>query len=72
MDTDSKLTASELQTLEALIDARGAEDVLIAISEICGAKAEHVESNWQDHALALRWFTLEGAVGCVVPRAKGL
>jgi len=72
MDTDSKPTAAELQALEALIDTRGAEDVLIAISEICGAKAEHIEADWQDHTPALRWFTLEGAVGCVVPRARGL
>jgi hypothetical protein len=72
MSTDSKLTADELFDLEALMDRRGAEDVLIAISEICGAKADHVSVNWQDHTLALRWSTLEGAVGCIVPKASGL
>jgi hypothetical protein len=70
--SDSKLTEKELHNLEALIDRRGAEDVLIAISEICGFKAEHVQENWQDLTLALRWSTLEGAVGCIVPKARGL
>jgi|KBSSwiStaDraftv2_1062776.scaffolds.fasta_scaffold07344_15 hypothetical protein len=70
--TDSRLTEQELSDLEMLIDRRGAEDVLIAISEICGEKAEHIKVNWQDLTLALRWATLEGAVGCIVPKATGL
>ena len=70
--TDSQLTSTELDNLEALIDRRGIEDVLIAISEICGEKAEHIQVNWQDATLALRWHTLEGAVGVIVPKATGL
>jgi hypothetical protein len=72
MSSDSRLSETELYDLEILIDKRGAEDVLVAISEICGAKAEHVKVNWQDLTLALRWSTLEGAVGCIVPKAAGL
>lgn len=70
--SDSQLSEKELFDLENLIDKRGIEDVLIAISELCGAKADHIKVNWQDMQLALRWHTLEGAVGCVVPKATGL
>lgn len=72
MNTDSRLTSNELISLESLIDARGIEDVLIAISEICDAKSDHIQVNWQDATLALRWATLCGAVGCIVPKATGL
>src|SRR5262249_30049235 len=54
MQSDSRLTESELDNLEDLIDRRGIEDVLIAISEICDAKSEHIQVNWQDATLALR------------------
>ena len=70
MPSDSRLTGQELAELEALIDRRGIEDVLIAVSEICDAKADLVNS--QDATLALRWATLCGAVGCIVPKATGL
>jgi hypothetical protein len=49
------LNQSELDALEALIDAAGIEAVVQGLSEICGAKAEHIASNWQDTALGLRF-----------------
>jgi hypothetical protein len=55
-----------------MVDRRGIEDVLMALSEICGWKAQHISDNWQDGALAKRWATIEGAIGCVVPKATGL
>ena len=70
--SDSKLSTTELVKLEALIDHYGIAQLLIAISEICGEKAEHIAVNWQDTKLAKRWATLEGAVGCAVPKAAGL
>lgn len=70
--SDSRLSEAELYDLEALIDKRGLENVLVAISEICGAKAEHIAINWQDADLARRWYTLEGAIGCTAPKATGL
>jgi hypothetical protein len=66
------LNETEQRDLEALIDRCGIDSVLMAISEICGAKGEHVATYWQDRTLALRWHTLEGAVGCIVPKATGL
>jgi hypothetical protein len=68
----SNLTSEQAYALEALIDQAGIELVLMALSEICGAKAEHIASNWQDTLLAKRWATLEGAIGCIVPKATGL
>ena len=58
------LNQSELDTLEALIDAAGIEAVLQGLSEICGLKADHIAETWQDAPLAKRWATLEGALSC--------
>ena len=66
------LNKTELEQLEALIDAVGIESVLMGVSEICGEKAEHIATNWQDTLLAKRWATLCGAVGVIVPKALGL
>jgi hypothetical protein len=66
------LIKGECEALEVLIDKRGISSVLMALSEICGAKAVHIAENWQDTALAKRWATLEGAVGVIVPKAGGL
>jgi hypothetical protein len=63
---------SEKVDLEMLIDKVGIESVLMALSEICGEKADHIATTWQDATLAKRWATLEGAVGCIVPKAFGL
>lgn len=49
------LNQSELNTLEALVDATSIEAVIQGLSEICGAKAEHIAHNWQDTILAKRW-----------------
>jgi hypothetical protein len=41
----------------------------MALSEICGSKAEHIATNWQDASLAKDWATLEGRIGVIVPTA---
>jgi hypothetical protein len=41
--------------LEAMIDRVGINNVLYALSFICGAKAAHVAMNWQDTATAKVW-----------------
>jgi hypothetical protein len=66
------LNQTELDTLEALIDAAGIEAVLQGLSEICGLKADHIAHNWQDTILAKRWATLEGALGVASTKATGL
>lgn len=46
-----------LELLESLLD-RGfsVANVLDMLSEVCGEKAEHVRSNWQDDDLADQWI----------------
>lgn len=62
----------EIELLERLVDRNSLTAVLEALSEICGAKAERIASNWQDATLAKRWATMEGAIGVLVPEAVGL
>jgi len=63
------LNEDERYILEGMIDRCGLSSVLMALSEVCGAKSEHIATNWQDKDMAKDWATLEGAIGCVVPRA---
>lgn len=71
MSRDLKL--SEKEMLESLMDACSIESVLITLSDICEEKAEHVETTWQDKALARAWRTLGGAIGVhTIGRAGGL
>ena len=73
MQPDIQTITSEYDDkIEALIDRYGIEKFLMTASEICGAKAEHIQSNWQDTSLAKRWATVGGAIGCIVPKATGL
>jgi hypothetical protein len=58
--------------IERMIDRHGISWMLETISEICGEKALHIATAWQDAHLAKRWATLEGAVGVIVPKAEGL
>lgn len=51
----SQSTADTMKTLEGLIDATSLRNVLTLLSEVCGEKAEHIRSNWQDEALAQCW-----------------
>jgi len=41
--------------LEAMMDKTSVETVADALREICYAKAQHVEENWQDSNLGLLW-----------------
>jgi hypothetical protein len=67
------LNQTEKFELETLIDRTSLQSVLMALSEICCEKAEHVETAWQDKHLARAWRTVEGAIGVhCVPRAVNL
>lgn len=66
------LDRQERERLESYIDAAGIDAVLMAISEICGLKAEHIAHHWQDAPLAKRWMIIEGLLGTIVPQAAGL
>ncbi len=43
------------RNLENLVDANGLSNVLEALSEICFAKASHLEEAWQDASTAKTW-----------------
>lgn len=49
--------------LEALIDKHGLTQVLVAIAEVCDAKAEHLAVNWQDADSARYWTQDAGWIG---------
>lgn len=66
------LTSDEKTALELLIDATDASAVLIAFSEICAEKAEHIRTNYNDHTLARRWDTLAGALGCQIGHTEAV
>ena len=58
------LTQVERDTLEAIIDCTSVKAMLEAISDICGAKEEHIIANWQDKKTARVWAEACGHVGC--------
>jgi hypothetical protein len=58
------LTQSERNELEYIIDCTSVKAMLEAISDICGAKEEHLISNWQDEKTARVWAEACGYVGC--------
>lgn len=41
--------------LEGIVDSLGLNRTLEALVEICGEKADHLRSNWQDGQAARRW-----------------
>lgn len=43
------------ECLEQLVDKRGVAGVLEVLREVCYAKAQHIEENWQDKPLATDW-----------------
>jgi hypothetical protein len=42
--------------LELMIDKIGLSHVLFKLAEVCGDKAEHLRSNWQDEKAAKEWI----------------
>jgi hypothetical protein len=48
-------TKSDRDALESYIEKLGLKAVLESIGEVCSEKAEHIESAWQDRALAAVW-----------------
>lgn len=50
-----KLTKAEADAVESMIDRYTLHKVVEALAQIASEKEEHVQSNWQDKALALKW-----------------
>ncbi len=49
------MSQSTQNELENIVDRVGIEKLLIALSDVCAEKAEHVRTNWQDQKLATLW-----------------
>ena len=47
--------STPMLALETMVDKVGLRNVVYALAHICDAKAEHIRTNWQDHALAKKW-----------------
>ncbi len=48
-------TPTITEQLEAMVDAHGLLHVITGLSLICGEKAIHIQTNWQDKSLAKVW-----------------
>jgi hypothetical protein len=56
--------------VEELVDATSLQAVLRALAEAAFAKADHLESNWQDGAAARVWSRLGKRVDTVASAAE--
>lgn len=56
-------TIEQTEQVEKLIDTLGLHNLLGTISVVCAEKAEHIETNWQDHALAKKWNAASTKIG---------
>jgi hypothetical protein len=63
------MTDNDLTYLENLIDKYGPDEVLSALSGICGLQAERVAVDYQDASLACRWAALEAVIGVIGTKA---
>lgn len=57
----STLREQDRLALEGMLDRSTLADVIRALADICNAKAEHIEANWQDKRLATLWGTAANA-----------
>ena len=58
--------------LEDLVDEYGLSDVLRKLSDICGEKADHLRTNWQDSTSADRWDKAYILLNTLAERVKGI
>lgn len=57
--------------LEAMVDKVGLRNVVYALSHIASEKAEHIHTNWQDHALAKKWENDASKLDAIANRING-
>lgn len=58
------------EKLEEMIDKAGLYAVLSELAIICGEKAEHIATNWQDKALASSWARTQGQLDKLASRLE--
>lgn len=52
------MSRDDKDDLEQILDRTGIKGLFEALAEIANDKEDHVQSNWQDSALAKRWSRL--------------
>lgn len=58
------VTKNELiNGVEALVDATSVRDVMDALAAMCGEKAEHIRSSYQDETTAKAWEKAGSRIG---------
>jgi hypothetical protein len=63
---------ADLTYLERLVDKHGVDEVLSALSRICGLKSVRIAVDYQDAPLARRWAELESVINVIVTKANSL
>jgi hypothetical protein len=58
------------ETLEQVVDRYTMRATLEALETVCHAKADHLESNWQDEGGARVWKRLAGKIGIATAAAQ--
>jgi len=58
------------EALEREIDTYGLAHVLLELECICGEKAEHIKTNWQDAKTARPWSTLSNRLSKLAREAS--
>jgi len=51
-----ELSKDAIDNLEKIVDHYDLENIIRALSFICGEKATHIAENWQDAKLAKSWM----------------
>ena len=63
------MTPEQVNQLEMLVDENGLDNVIDALADVCGLKADHIRSNWQDLETAKAWdragYAVNSSLGVV-------
>lgn len=68
----SDMPTQHRDTLEALVDRYSMAAVVHALARIADAKADHLETNWQDRHSAAQWTRVSARLDAQVPRIENL
>lgn len=68
MSIHKEMSAGDVMAIEHLIDRYSVAEVLYAVAYICGAKAEHLATNWQDAHSAKSWMNSCVAIDALAAR----
>ena len=53
-----RISRDDKDDLEQILDRTGVKGLFEALAEIASEKEDHIQTNWQDSAIAKRWSKL--------------